>query len=405
MNEKIEKYIEEIIPEIIQIRRNFHKFPELSFQEEKTSSFIINYLKDLAFNPIRVEDYFSVVCDININDKYPYYLLRADIDALPIEEKSGVSFSSENKGIMHACGHDIHTTILLALAKIIAKFKDELKCNLTILFQSGEELSPGGAKQFVESNFYQNKKYNAAFALHVSPEINTGKIGIHNGAFMASSDEIYIEIIGKGGHAAIPDNIINPIKIASEIFLEIDKLNNSINIASLKSQKSPLENLGIVSFGSFIADGATNVVPNIVNLKGTVRAFNENDRKYLHDKICNITTDITQKNGGECNIEIRYGYPAIFNDEKICNFVKNVALNILSKENVIEIPHRLTSDDFAFIAEQIPSCYFRLGCNSNTKLHSDTFNPDENCMLIGIKILTEILFTSNFKPFTFITQP
>ncbi|MDR2083955.1 MAG: amidohydrolase [Bacteroidales bacterium] len=382
MNSEYINYIENIFPEILEFRRHIHQYPELSFQEKKTSDFIFNYLYDLNLKPVYIENTYSIVCEVNTNNNYPNLLFRADIDALPIEEKSGLSFSSKNNGIMHACGHDVHTAVLIGVAKVISNFRNILKCNITLLFQTGEEVNPGGAKTFIDSDFFKSKKYDAAFALHLSPELETGKIGIHKGAFMASSDEIYIDVKGRGGHAAIPANIINPITIASKIFIEIDKLN------SLK-----MEFPFVVSLGSFIAEGATNIVPDYVNIKGTVRAFSKNDRATLHNKINEAVESISKANGGEAIFKINQGYPVLVNDEKMCVIVHNAASKIISEESIIEIPERLTSDDFAYIAEQVPSCYFRLGCNSNTKLHSSTFNPDENCMLIGMNIFCEILMT------------
>lgn len=374
-----QEYINEIFPEIVQTRRHLHQFPELSFKEKNTSKFIFDYLKELGFEPFYLENSYSVVCDIFKGD-LPYVLLRADIDALPINEDTGLEYASSYENIMHACGHDVHTAILLATANVISKNKAKLKNNVILFFESGEEVCPGGAKQFVESDFFKSKHITAAFALHLSPELETGTIGIRREAFMASSDEIYIDIYGKGGHAAIPDNITNPIKTASEVFLEIYKLN------SVK-----LKSAFIVSIGNFAANGTTNVIPDDANLKGTVRAFCEEDRKYLHNAIIEIIENISKKNRVKASLEIRHGYPAIVNNCAICDVVENNTKNIVPKICIEKIPQRLTSDDFAYIAEKIPSCYLRLGCNSNTKLHTSNFDPDENCMLTGVRLFCKML--------------
>ena len=382
MNEYL-KYIDEILPEAIQIRRHFHQNPELSFKEKHTSEFIFMYLQFLGLEPFYIEGTYSVLCDINVGN-YPNYLFRADIDALPVEEKTGLSFASENKGIMHACGHDVHAAILLATANVIVQHQHELKHNVTLFFQSGEEVNPGGAKSLIQSDYFIEKNFDAAFALHLSPEIETGKIGIREGTFMAASDEIRIKIKGRGGHAALPDNIINPINIASKLYLEIYKLNEELHDYPFT-----------ISFGRMIADGSTNVVPDEAIMHGTIRTYDVGDRKRLLDRIYEITILASVVTGAKATLEVSQGYPPVINNQDICQIVRQKAEKVLAKGAVLDIPQRFTSDDFGYITKEVPSCYFRLGCGTDTKPHTSYYNPDEDSVVVGVRVLCGILFEDN----------
>ncbi|MGI6718303.1 MAG: M20 metallopeptidase family protein [Bacteroidales bacterium] len=367
----LEKQIQKIYPEIVSVRRKLHRYPELSFNEKYTSSLIVDFLEKCQLKPKIIEESYSVVCDIVTDESIKKTVLRADIDALPIQEETRLSFSSINRGVMHACGHDIHISILLGVAKILSENLDQIKVNIRLLFQSGEEEYPGGAAKLVEKGYINSEEVKRAFGLHVSPELKTGTIGLHAGNFMASADEIHIKIIGKGGHAAKPDEFINPIYFASKACVMLCK-----PIPNIKNKY-------ILSIGKFIADGATNVIPNCVEMQGTLRTFDEADRKKLH-KFIKDTLKFSALHNVKYKLEILKGYPSLYNDPDLTEYAQEKLSNILGKENVVEVPERYTSDDFAYISKAVPSCYMRLGCNSNTRQHTSKFNPDEKSIYYGM---------------------
>lgn len=373
----LEKKLQKIYPEIVSVRRKLHRYPELSFNEKYTSSLIVDFLEKCNLNPKIVDGSYSVVCDIVTDNSIKKTVFRADIDALPIQEKTGLSFSSINTGVMHACGHDIHVSILLGVAKILSDNLNKVKVNVRLLFQSGEEECPGGAVKLVEDGYLNPDEVERAFGLHVSPELDTGTIGIHPGNFMASADEIHIKIKGKGGHAAKPKEFINPIYFASKAtVMLLEPIPN-------------IQNKYVLSIGKFIADGATNVIPNTVEIQGTLRTFDEADRKKLH-KFIKDTLKFSALHNVKYKLDIVKGYPSLYNNPELTKETQHKLSKVFGYNNVVEVPERYTADDFAYISRAVPSCYMRLGCNSGTKQHTSKFNPDEKSIYYGMLALLSI---------------
>ncbi|HKC68492.1 MAG TPA: M20 family metallopeptidase, partial [Bacteroidia bacterium] len=284
------------------------------------------------------------------------------------------------------CGHDVHSTCALGAAIILNELKDSFEGTVKIIFQPGEEVLPGGASLMIKEGILQNPKVDAAVALHVFTDLEAGQAGFKTGMYMASTDEIYIDVIGKGGHAAMPKEYNNPLLIASEILLALSKeFPNDANI----------DIPTVLAFGKIIANGATNVIPEKVGIEGTFRTMNETWRKQVHEKIKTIATKIATEKNAQAEVKIVSGYPFLVNDESVTNTSKNTAANYLGKENVFELPLRMTAEDFAFISQQVPACFFRLGTGNKKQgitsgVHTATFNVDENAIETGAALLAGI---------------
>jgi amidohydrolase len=356
-------------------RHYLHANPELSFNENQTSLYIYNILK---------ENNISVHKDVNgngligiIEGKHPGKTIgiRAELDALPIYENTNLSFSSINKGVMHACGHDIHMTSLLGAAIIINHLKDSLSGKILLIFESGEEQLPGGAKQIIDSKIFQNNLPDVMLAFHVLPEIAAGKAGFKEDQYMASGDEVYITVKGKGGHAALPHTTINPILMASKLLL---------NLKDTIEKETPSQIPTILSFGKIIGNGATNVIPNDVSIEGTFRTMDETWRVKAHKLIEKISKETCQNFGGDCVVEIKKGYPSIYNNPELTRKVKELTSQFLGASNVIDLEKRMTTDDFAYFSQLIPSVFFRMGVGFNNdskhQLHSTTFIANEEVL-------------------------
>lgn len=371
-------------PYLVDVRRHLHTNPELSFKEVETSRYLSTQLiKHRIEHKAGIVNTGIVVLIKGKNPDKKCVLLRGDMDALPITEKNEVPYKSVNEGIMHACGHDVHSTCALGAALILNELKDSFEGTVKIIFQPGEEVLPGGASLMIKEGILQNPKVDAAVALHVFTDLEAGQAGFRNGMYMASTDEIYIDVIGKGGHAAMPKEYNNPILIASEILLALSKEFPNDAVSEIPT---------VLAFGKIIANGATNVIPEKVSIDGTFRTMNENWRKQVHEKIKSIATKIAVEKNAKAEVKIVSGYPFLVNDEKVTNSVKNVAANYLGKENVFELPLRMTAEDFAFISQQVPSCFFRLGTGNKKQgiisgVHTATFNIDENAIETGAALL------------------
>jgi len=384
MKQIILQKTKEIKAEVVAIRRHLHAYPELSFNEFETSKFIQQKLTEwgIPFQNNIVKT--GVVAFIEASkNKSTCIALRADMDALPIQELNEVEYKSKNVGVMHACGHDVHTSILLATAKILNEIKDQLPQSVKLIFQPGEEKLPGGAKLMIEAGVLQNPTVSQIFALHVFPELETGKVGLKSGMYMASTDEIYITINGKGGHAAMPKQTIDPIIIASNLILALQDIPNKI---------CPKEIPCVLAFGRIEGLGATNVIPDKVELQGTFRTMNEEWRKKAHEKINEIAKQIAESFGGTVNVNIANGYPFLKNDEELTEKTRLKLKQFFGEENVIDLPIRMTAEDFAFFAEKIPATFIRLGVRNESKglmhpVHNSCFDIDEDSLVIGIQTL------------------
>ena len=383
IKEKAKNYF----PYLIDVRRHLHTHPELSFKEVETSRYISTQLiKHRIEHQTGIVGTGIVALVKGKNPNKKCVLLRGDMDALPIIEKNEVTYKSCNEGVMHACGHDVHSTCALGAAIILNELKDHFEGTVKIIFQPGEEVLPGGASLMISEGVLQNPKVDAAVALHVFTDLEAGQAGFKSGMYMASTDEIYIDVIGKGGHAAMPAEYNNPILIASEILLALSK-----EFPNDAKTEIPT----VLAFGKVIANGATNVIPEKVSIAGTFRTMNETWRKQVHKKIKTITSKIAIEKNAKAEINIVSGYPFLVNDETITDQAKKVATNFLGKENIFELPLRMTAEDFAFISQQVPSCFFRLGTGNKKQgitsgVHTATFNVDENAIETGATPLSAI---------------
>lgn len=376
---KIQTLAKQYHSETIEIRRHLHAHPELSFEEYTTSDYIASKLKEynIPFKQGIVKTGIVALIE-GKNPSKKIIALRADMDALPIMEENQVVYKSQNNGVMHACGHDVHTASLIGAAKILNELKNDFEGTIKLIFQPGEEKLPGGASLMIKEGVLENPHPQSIFGQHVFPSMEVGKVGFRNGMYMASTDEIYVTVKGKGGHAAMPADYNNPLLIASQILLDLSKA------FMQKVQKAPT----VLAFGKIVGNGATNVIPDEVKIEGTFRTMDEAWRAEAHTIMKKLAEDIAQQMGGTCDFRIEKGYPFLVNDEKTTSRARAAAEIYLGKENVEELPLRMTAEDFAFYSQQIPSCFYRLGTGNKLKgiksgVHTSTFDVDEQALEIG----------------------
>jgi amidohydrolase len=370
--------------DVVSWRRHIHANPELSMQEYQTSAFVAARLKEMGIpheTGIATTGVVGLIKGRNPDKKA--IALRADMDALPITEANDVDYKSRNHGVMHACGHDVHTTSLLGTARILNELKDTFEGTVKLFFQPSEENYPGGAIQMIKEGVMENPKPAHAFGQHVYPELEAGKIGMKSGQYMASTDEVYLTVHGKGGHGAQPSRNIDPVVIAAYIIVALQQIvsrNASPDVAT------------VLSFGRIIGDGQMNIIPNQVKIDGTLRTFDENWRKEARKKITKMAQSIAEGMGGSCDVKIVEGYPFVYNDPHITEKVKSWAIELLGEENVVDLPIRMTAEDFSYFAKEAPSCFYRLG-NANfekgisSSLHTPTFDVDEKCLETGMGLM------------------
>ena len=383
MRNKIKKLAKDYSAEFISIRHHLHANPELSYQEFETSKFIQNKLGEFGI-PYEVKATTGVVGLIKGKDPDSrVFAIRADIDALPILEENDVPYKSTRKGIMHACGHDVHTTCLLGAAKILNELKNEWHGTIKLIFQPGEEKNPGGASYMIKEGVLENPKPSGIVAMHVHTGMPVGKTSFRSGKVMASADELYFTIKGKGGHAASPHLCVDPILIASHLI---------ISLQQVVSRNSNPFNPSVLSITSFQGGATTNVIPNEVKLMGTFRAMDEKWGAEAHQLIERISKDLVHSMGGEIDLHIDKGYPAVINNDELNKTVKNAATEFLGSENVEETELRMGAEDFGYYAQQIPACFYRVGVMNKEKgitagVHTPTFNIDENAIEVGVGLM------------------
>jgi amidohydrolase len=305
--------------------------------------------------------------------------LRADMDALPIREANDIPYKSKNEGVMHACGHDVHTASLLGTARILHELRNEFEGTVRFLFQPGEEKNPGGASFMIRDGALENPRPASIIGQHVFPLLPAGKIGFREGMYMASADEIYLKVIGKGGHGAAPDLAIDPIVIASHIIIALQQI-----ISRNASPKQPT----VLTFGKIIGEGATNIIPSEVNIAGTFRAMNEEWRESALTKIKKMAESIAEGMGGRCEVDISRGYPYLENNPGLTRRIKKAAEEYVGKENVEDIDITLGAEDFSYYSQVIPASFYRLGTSNPSKgitsyVHTPTFNIDEDALKIS----------------------
>lgn len=381
LQEKIKSLSQKYFPRVVELRRKIHANPELSWHETETSKLVAEELMRCGIEvQTKVAKHGVVGILKGKNPGVKCIALRADMDALPITEENDLPYCSKNEGVMHACGHDVHTANLLGAAMILAELRDEIEGTIKFIFQPSEEKIPSGAEAMIQAGVLQNPRVDKIFGLHVSPEIEAGQFGFCPGKFMASSDEIYLTVNGKGGHAARIEEIKNPLLIAAEILLELRMLSNP---------QVPV----VLSFGKIEGKGATNVVPDKVEIAGTLRCFDESLRQQIHLQIAFLCERVTEKYLTHCDINILKGYPVLVNDADTTIRAKQSAAAYLIDKKVIDIPSRMGSEDFAYYTHQVPACFYRLGVGNKKKgitsgLHTATFNADEDALKESIGLMS-----------------
>jgi len=373
--------------EVIHIRRHLHQNPELSFQEFNTSKFVCDKLAEYGIEFEKGIVKTGVIALIKGNNpKSRTIALRADLDALPILEENNISYKSVNEGVMHACGHDVHTSSLLGVAKILNEVSDQFNGTIKLIFQPGEEKLPGGASLMIAEGVLENPAPISIIGQHVYPQLDAGKVGFRSGMYMASCDELYVTIKGKGGHAALPHQNIDPILITAHIITALQQLISRIIPPTIPA---------VLSFGKIIGNGATNIIPDNVELEGTFRVMNEEWRKVAHERMTKMAKSIAESMGGECVFRIEKGYPFLVNDDKVTEEAKEAAIEFLGTENVIDLDLRMTAEDFAYYSQIKPACFYRLGIKNKADdiaagLHTSTFNIDESAIETSIGLMSWI---------------
>ncbi len=382
INELTEKYLAEFIG----IREHIHAHPELSFQEFETARFISSKLTEYNVSHTTGIAGTGIVAIIEgQNPASKVLALRADMDALPILEKNNTPYRSQNDGVMHACGHDVHSTCLLGAAKILNETRHLWQGTVKCIFQQGEEKHPGGASLLIKAGVLENPVPDAIFALHVYPHLPYGKVGFREGQYMASADEIYITVHGKGGHAALPHQTIDPIAIAANLIISLQQI--------ISRNNNPL-NPSVLSFGQIHGGNAGNVIPDQVRIEGTLRCMDEAWRAKAHELIIKHTTLLCEAMGGSATVEIPKGYPFLYNHPATTQRAKQIAIDALGTENVTELDRRMAAEDFSFYTHHVPGCFFRLGTSHQDQftkpVHNAEFDIYQDAVGIGVRMFCEI---------------
>jgi amidohydrolase len=373
-------------------REHLHIHPELSYKEFKTAKFVKQTLKSIGLTDIQSIGGTGVITTIyakHHSKKDKCIAFRADLDALPIQELNDVKYKSQNEGVMHACGHDVHTSILLGLAEVLWSFKDQLPQPVKLIFQPGEEVNPGGANLIIDGGGLNNPEVSKIFALHVFPDFEFGNCGFREGLYMASSDELHVTIKGKGGHGALKGQTINPMFMGAEFIIAAEQYINT---------NTPKDTPSVINFGRFEALGSTNVIPEQALIKGTFRTMNEKWRTVAKAKLEDIAKKISEKYGGHIDLNISQGYPFLKNDPELTRSVKNLASITIGKDKVHDLELRMTAEDFAFYSHIVPVCFFRLGVGNISKgitynVHHARFDIEPKSMLTGLKVFSSIAFS------------
>ncbi|MFT7150291.1 MAG: amidohydrolase [Nonlabens sp.] len=385
--DQIKTLAKQFAEDVVQIRRHIHANPELSFQEFETAKYVAEHLRALGIEP--KEGVAGTGLTAIIKGKNPEsktVALRGDMDALPILEANDIDYKSTNEGVMHACGHDVHTACVLGAARILNELKDQFEGTVKLVFQPGEEKNPGGASLMIKDGALENPRPNRMMGQHVMPYIPTGKVGFREGMYMASADEVYLTVKGKGGHAALPDKVIDPIIIASHILVALQQV-----VSRNADPKTPT----VLSFGTIHGGQAQNIIPDEVKISGTFRALNEAWRFEAHKRITSIAKGIAEGMGGACDVNIDVGYPFLANDEITTQTARKAAVDYLGEENIVELDLWMGAEDFAYYTHEVPSCFYRLGTGNEEKgttngVHTSNFNIDEDAIELGIGLMAWI---------------
>lgn len=380
LEQKIKGLAKDFFDFSVKNRRYLHQHPELSFQEKNTAAYISKTLKEIGLEVSEgVAGNGLVVLIKGNNPDKKTVALRADIDALPIEEKNDVPYKSQNQGIMHACGHDVHTASLLTVARILNSLKEEFEGTIKLIFQPAEEKAPGGASLMIKEGVLENPAVQSIIGQHVAPNIPIGKIGFREGMYMASTDEIYMRVIGKGGHGAAPHQAVDPIVIASHIIVALQQI-----ISRNRNPASP----SVLTFGKMQADGATNIIPGEVYIEGTFRCMDEQWRAEGIERMKKMAQGMAESMGGSCEFWIEKGYPYLKNQPELTRRTRSAAEKYVGTENIVDLDLWMGGEDFAFYSQVVDACFYRLGTRNKEKgivsgVHTPTFDIDEQALILG----------------------
>ena len=384
LKDRIKSLAQAYKQEVIANRRHLHSHPELSFKEYETAAFVAEKLKEIGITEI--ESKATTGWSALIRGKNPekkVVALRADMDALPIIEANKVPYKSQNPGVMHACGHDAHTASLLGAAKILHEVRDQFEGTIKLIFQPGEEIIPGGASLMIKDKVLENPRPNSILGQHVMPMIPAGKVGFRSGLYMASTDELYLTIKGKGGHGAMPETFIDPVLISAHLLVALQQI-----VSRVANPKIP----SVLSFGRVEALGATNIIPNEVKIQGTFRTLDEAWRAKAHEKMRLIAQGIVEGMGGQLDFEIRKGYPFLKNEPALTARSVEAARAYLGAENVLDLDIWMAAEDFAFFSQEVDGCFYRLGTRNEARgitsgVHTSTFDIEEEALEIGAGLM------------------
>lgn len=393
MKTAIQETARALAPQIQQFREHIHRHPELSFEETETAAFISGKLREWGIPFTEGWAGTGIVAIVEgRNSGKTCTAVRAELDALPILEANTAAYASQNKGVMHACGHDVHMACLLGVARILQLHKDDWEGTAKLIFQPGEEKHPGGGSLLLAEGVLENPKVDRILALHVYPTMPAGKVGFRSGQYMASTDEIHITIHGKGGHAALPHQTIDPVTIAAYTI---------VNLQQLVSRRSNPVVPCVLSFGKIAGGTVNNVIPDSVTLSGTLRTMDEDWRTEAHRLIAEVVNSTCAAWGARAGIEIPKGYPSLYNDPPLTNAARVLAEDFLGAENVRELALRMTADDFAFYSHAVPGCYFRLGTaaadgqSCTASVHTNTFDIEPSALETGAGLMSWLVMRLN----------
>lgn len=377
--------LESYMSEIRAFYEHLHANPELSFQETETANYIAQNLKKMGLEVHQLPQN-AVLASLKGKKTGKTIGLRAELDALPLHEQTGVKFISKNAGIMHACGHDLHMACALGAAKILADQKNSLDHNLLFVFQHAEEKIPGGAKDVLESDFFKKHRPDIMLAMHAFPDLKAGEVGFRSGPYMASGDEVDVRIKGPGGHAAMPHKTVDTVLAAGQVLVALQQI---------QSRFIPSEIPSVLTFGNICAESVMNIIPREVLLEGTFRTMNEKWRKKALKKVREIVEHTAKAAGAKAETEIRSGYPAIVNNAETTRKAQDIATGLLGKKSIHQLPLRMTTDDFGYFAQKIPATYFRLGVanasGQSAGLHTPEFLPDPKALGTGVLVIVNLL--------------
>lgn len=386
LKDEIKAIASEIRDDILAKRRHLHQHPELSFKEFNTSAFIKKSLDEWGI-PWMPAANTGVIATLQGNKTDKTIALRADMDALPIQEETNLTFKSINHGVMHACGHDLHVASLLGVAHILKRLEKKINGTVKLVFQPAEEILPGGAIKILQEGVLLNPKVDVILGQHIMPSIESGKVGIRKGRFMASMDEIRIKVKGKGGHGAEPHNNNDPVVAASTIIVTLQQIVSRYNNPKIPS---------VLSFGKIEANGSTNIIPDVVFIEGTFRTMDEHWREEAHKKIIEVSKSVAGGLGCECDIDIKRGYPCLHNCETLTDKIHSYMREYIGDTNIIETDIWMASEDFAYYAQNFSSCFYLLGTGyygrTNPSLHTPTMEINEECIETGMGLMSYLTF-------------